>query len=143
MGYDFTFNGVSNVKGPNYTGYQAHVVAKQDGEVVANLEAEKRIYTVQRNVMTEAGIDSNIHRDLFVALGEQLDDGDWALRIYVKPFVNWIWAGAFIMGFGGILSISDKRYRMQKLASKKVVKQKAKVNAPEGPVSQDAVESQS
>ena len=80
MGYDFTFNGVSNVKGPNYTGYQAHVVAKQDGEVVANLEAEKRIYTVQRNVMTEAGIDSNIHRDLFVALGEQLDDGDWALN---------------------------------------------------------------
>ena len=143
MGYDFTFNGVSNVKGPNYTGYQAHVVAKQDGEVVANLEAEKRIYTVQRNVMTEAGIDSNIHRDLFVALGEQLDDGDWALRIYVKPFVNWIWAGAFIMGFGGILSISDKRYRMQKLASKKVVKHKAKVNAPDAPASQDAVESQS
>ena len=142
MGYDFTFNGVSNVKGPNYTGYQAHVVAKQDGEVVANLEAEKRIYTVQRNVMTEAGIDSNIHRDLFVALGEQLDDGDWALRIYVKPFVNWIWAGAFIMGFGGILSISDKRYRMQAMASKKAVKNKAKMNSVEASASQDAVESQ-
>jgi cytochrome c-type biogenesis protein CcmF len=142
MGYDFTFNGVSNIQGPNYTGYQAHVVAKQGGEVVADLEAEKRIYTVQRNVMTEAGIDSNFHRDLFVALGEQLDDGDWALRIYVKPFVNWIWAGAFIMGFGGILSISDKRYRMQKLATKKVVKNKETLNSVGAPASQDAVESQ-
>jgi cytochrome c-type biogenesis protein CcmF len=129
MGYDFTFNGVSNLQGPNYTGYQAHVVASQNGHVVANLEAEKRIYTVQRNTMTEAGIDSAINRDLFVALGEQLEDGDWALRIYVKPFVNWIWVGAFIMAFGGILSISDKRYRMQKLVKKKSLASTAQVNS--------------
>lgn len=66
--------------------------------------------------MTEAGIDSGLTRDLFVALGEQLNSGAWALRIYVKPFVNWIWAGALFMALGGIFSISDKRYRMAKAA---------------------------
>jgi cytochrome c-type biogenesis protein CcmF len=80
------------------------------------LNAEKRYYPVQGSSMTEAGIDTGISRDLFVALGEQLKNGDWSLRIYVKPFVSWIWAGAFIMAFGGILSISDRRYRMAKIA---------------------------
>jgi cytochrome c-type biogenesis protein CcmF len=75
--------------------------------------------------MTEAGIDSGFTRDLFVALGEQLKNGDWSLRIYVKPFINWIWLGTFIMAFGGILSISDKRYR--------VVKATIKPNAAKSP----------
>lgn len=119
MGYEFVFNGVSNIRGANYTGYSADVQVFVDGQTVARLDAQKRIYTVQQNTMTEAGIDSTISRDLFVALGEQLDNGDWALRIYVKPFVTWIWAGAFILGFAGLLSISDKRYRMQKLVAKK------------------------
>ena len=68
--------------------------------------------------MTEAGIDSGLTRDLFVALGEQLNNGDWSLRIYVKPFINWIWLGTFIMAFGGVLSISDKRYRTAKNVEK-------------------------
>uniref|UniRef100_UPI0030F41461 cytochrome c-type biogenesis CcmF C-terminal domain-containing protein n=1 Tax=Paraglaciecola sp. TaxID=1920173 RepID=UPI0030F41461 len=92
-------------------------VFKQDS-FITQLVAEKRFYPVQRNSMTEAGIDSGITRDLFVAIGEQLENGDWAIRIYVKPFINWIWAGAFIMALGGILSISDRRYRMAKLAKK-------------------------
>jgi cytochrome c-type biogenesis protein CcmF len=74
-------------------------------------------------VMTEAGIDSGLTRDLFVALGERLDNGDWSLRIYVKPFVNWIWLGSFIMAFGGVLSISDRRYRMGRIREKPKAKQ--------------------
>ncbi|MFT2091675.1 heme lyase CcmF/NrfE family subunit [Paraglaciecola sp. 2405UD69-4] len=117
QGYEFVFKGISQLQGPNYSGDVAHVDVYQGSELVSTLEAEKRFYPVQRNVMTEAGIDSGFSRDLFVALGEQLKNGDWSLRIYVKPFINWIWAGAFIMALGGVFSISDKRYRMAKLAS--------------------------
>jgi len=118
QGYRFVFDRVSQIQGPNYSADRGHIVVWQDAKQVADLEAEKRFYPVQRNSMTEAGIDSGITRDLFVALGEPLENGDWALRIYVKPFVNWIWLGALIMAFGGVLSISDRRYRMAKLASK-------------------------
>jgi cytochrome c-type biogenesis protein CcmF len=118
QGYRFVFDRVSQIQGPNYSADRGHIVVWQGAKQVADLEAEKRFYPVQRNSMTEAGIDSGITRDLFVALGEPLENGDWALRIYVKPFVNWIWLGALIMAFGGVLSISDRRYRMAKLASK-------------------------
>ena len=118
QGYEFVFKGVSEFTGPNYTSDVGHLDVFQNGQKVASLAAEKRFYPVQRNVMTEAGIDSGLTRDLFVALGEQLKNGDWSLRIYVKPFINWIWLGAFIMAFGGVLSISDKRYRMTKLGTK-------------------------
>jgi cytochrome c-type biogenesis protein CcmF len=70
--------------------------------------------------MTEAAIHSTVSRDLFIAMGEPLDDGAWAVRIYIKPFVVWLWAGAVVMAIGGIFSISDKRYRMAKV--KKVSK---------------------
>ncbi|WP_299074191.1 heme lyase CcmF/NrfE family subunit [uncultured Paraglaciecola sp.] len=118
QGYEFVFKDVSQSKGPNYTADIGHVDVYQDGQKVASLAAEKRFYPVQRNVMTEAGIDSGFSRDLFVALGEQLKNGDWSIRIYVKPFINWIWLGAFIMAFGGVLSISDKRYRSAKRVKK-------------------------
>ena len=84
----------------------------RNGEFVTELLAEKRFYPVQRNVMTEAGIDSNLLRDLFVALGDEFTDGSWGLRVYVKPFVLWIWLGAAIMALGALLSIMDKRYRL-------------------------------
>jgi cytochrome c-type biogenesis protein CcmF len=118
QGYEFVFKGISEFAGPNYTADIGHLDVNQNGRKVATLAAEKRFYPVQRNVMTEAGIDSGFTRDLFVALGEQLKNGDWSLRIYVKPFINWIWLGTFIMAFGGILSISDKRYRMAKITVK-------------------------
>lgn len=118
QGYEFVFKGISEFAGPNYTADIGHLDVNQNGRKVASLAAEKRFYPVQRNVMTEAGIDSGFTRDLFVALGEQLKNGDWSLRIYVKPFINWIWLGTFIMAFGGILSISDKRYRMAKITVK-------------------------
>jgi cytochrome c-type biogenesis protein CcmF len=119
QGYEFVFKGVKPLKGPNYEGHVGTVDVYQNGEQVAALEAEKRFYPVQRSSMTEAGIDTGLTRDLFVALGEQLHNGEWALRVYVKPFIDWIWGGAFIMAFGGVLSISDRRYRMTKLAAKR------------------------
>ena len=118
QGYEFVFKDVSQYTGPNYTADVGHVDVFRHGKQVASLAAEKRFYQVQRNVMTEAGIDSGLTRDLFVALGEQLKNGDWSLRIYVKPFINWIWLGAFIMALGGVLSISDKRYRTAKVSKK-------------------------
>lgn len=118
QGYEFVFKNVSEYTGPNYTADVGHVEVYQNSKKVATLAAEKRFYPVQRNVMTEAGIDSGLTRDLFVALGEQLKNGDWSLRIYVKPFINWIWLGAFIMALGGVLSISDRRYRMAKIVEK-------------------------
>ncbi|MCY7294400.1 heme lyase CcmF/NrfE family subunit [Alteromonas sp. a30] len=118
-GYNFTFKGIVSIEGQNYSGHAGIVDIHKDGDFVSSLRAEKRFYSVQRSTMTEAGIDSNLSRDLFVALGEQLKDGSWALRLYVKPLVTWIWIGAFIMAFGAFLSMADKRYRLSKFATRK------------------------
>jgi cytochrome c-type biogenesis protein CcmF len=124
---------VESLNGPNYGGHVGLVSVFKQSEPVTQLRAEKRFYPVQRSVMTEAGIDSGLTRDLFVALGEQLNNGAWSLRIYVKPFVNWIWIGAFIMAMGGFLAMSDKRYRLAKLAKKSPSKNRmAQVNQSGG-----------
>ena len=81
------------------------------GREVATLHPEKRLYDVQGMATTEAAIDRGPLRDLYVALGDRQGDG-WALRTYVKPFANWIWAGALIMAGGGIVSLTDRRYRL-------------------------------
>ncbi len=120
-GYTFKFNELKDYQGPNYTADVGVFDVYVDGEKLVHLEPEKRMYTVQRMPMTEAGIHSTMFRDLFIAMGEPLDDGAWAVRIYIKPFVTWIWAGAVIMALGGICSVSDRRYRMAKLASAKRV----------------------
>ena len=113
-GYDFTFTDVKAIQGPNYTADMGVFDVNKDDEFIVHLEPEKRIYTVQRMPMTEAAVHSTVSRDLFIAMGEPLDDGAWAVRIYIKPFIVWIWAGAVVMAIGGIFSISDKRYRMTK-----------------------------
>ena len=128
-GYDFTFQGVQELRGPNYLSDVGYVEVSKHGQKVTTLAAEKRFYFGQANTMTEAGIDSGITRDLFVALGEQLDNGDWSLRLYYKPFVNWIWAGAFIMAFGGLFSMCDKRYRLAKVARAKKIMSKLKAGS--------------
>ena len=114
-GYDFKFTGSKQMTGPNYQGYRGHVIVSKDGQVIADMEPEKRVYNVRRNPMTEAAIDAGFTRDLFVAMGEPRGkQGGWALRIYHKPFIRWIWLGALIMAFGGLLSATDKRYRKAK-----------------------------
>jgi len=91
----------------------------KNGKLVSHLEPEKRFYSVQQMSMTEAGIHTTLTRDLFVAMGEPLDGDSWSVRMYYKPFVVWIWGGTFIMCIGGIFSISDKRYRIKKIAKVK------------------------
>lgn len=111
-GYDFNFKGAVHLQGPNYEGDRGEVVITRNGEPVTVLYPEKRNY-LSGMPMTEAGIDASLSRDLFVALGEPLgSEGAWSLRLYHKPYVRWIWLGALIMSFGGILSAFDKRYRV-------------------------------
>ncbi len=110
-GHVFEFHGVEVTKGPNYTAYRGDLTASKDGELVARMHPEKRIYLVQTMPMTEAAIDPGLTRDLFVALGEDLGKGAWSLRIYHKPFVRWLWLGGLIMAIGGGLAATDRRYR--------------------------------
>lgn len=119
-GFDFLFHGVKNVPGINFDANQGHVSVTRNGEAVAELFPQKRVYRAQGMPMTEAGIDAGLTRDLFVALGEKLGtDGSWALRIYYKPFVRWIWLGGVIMALGGFLAVTDKRYRKDAVKSRK------------------------
>ena len=110
-GYSFRFDGVKEVAGPNYAAVRGAVAVQRDGEPVAMLAPEKRIYRVQRNPTTEAAINPGISRDLYVSLGEAVGDNAWTIRIHVKPFVRWIWFGCLMMAFGGLLAASDRRYR--------------------------------
>ena len=115
--YLFVFDGIEEVEGPNYAATRGLVAVSKGGKAVAFLTPEKRHYHVRRDVMTEAAIDAGFSRDLYVALGESLGDGSWAIRIYFKPFMRWVWGGAMIMALGGFIALSDRRYRI-KLTSK-------------------------
>lgn len=110
-GYQFVFEGISQRQGPNYVADRGNVRVIRDGREVAMLHPEKRVYPVQKTSTTEAGIQGGFTRDLFVALGEPLGDGAWAVRVQVKPFVRWIWLGALLMALGGLLAAADRRYR--------------------------------
>ncbi|MFW5450766.1 MAG: heme lyase CcmF/NrfE family subunit [Methylophagaceae bacterium] len=118
--YQFRLIGVKEIRRDNYIAYQGIVEASQDGQHVALMHPEKRTYGQSSMPMTEAAIDAGLFRDLFVALGEPLGQGSWSLRIYHKPFVRWIWMGALIMAFGGLLAAADKRYRRLRKTKVKV-----------------------
>ncbi len=109
--YTFRLDGIRDVEGPNYVAARGTVSVLKDGQVVKTLFPEKRLYKVQEMPMTEAAIDSGFARDLYVSLGENLGGRAWAVRIYHKPFVSWIWWGCLIMAFGGLVAASDRRYR--------------------------------
>ncbi|MBS6033637.1 MULTISPECIES: heme lyase CcmF/NrfE family subunit [Pantoea] len=112
--YHFVFRGVQNLQGPNYSGGSGVIDVTRNGKPEATLQAEKRFYTAARTMMTEAAIDGGFSRDLYAALGEELDDGGWAVRIYYKPFVRWIWFGGLLMALGGLFCLCDPRYRARK-----------------------------
>ncbi len=119
--YRFVFREVRELAGPNYRGAVAVIDVTRQGKHEATLRAEKRYYSVTRAVMTEAAIDSGFTRDLYAALGEELDDGAWAVRIYYKPFVRWIWYGGLFMAAGGIFCLFDPRYRSRKKSRRESV----------------------
>jgi cytochrome c-type biogenesis protein CcmF len=116
---DYTFEFVSTrpVQGPNYRAIEAEVRVLHGKRVVTVLYPQKRVYNVQQSPMTEAGIEVAWNRDLFVAMGEDLGDGVWSLRLQYKPMVRFIWFGALVMALGGLVAVTDRRYRLQRTAA--------------------------
>ncbi len=116
QGYDFEVKDFHEVRGSNFDGMQAQVEVTKEGRAVTTLYPEKRTYIISGMPMTEAAIDASLMRDVYVALGEPIaeDSNKWAVRIYVKPLVRWIWLWAIIMALGGLLSMLDSRYRFKK-----------------------------
>ena len=114
-GYTFRFLGVKQVQGPNYMAMRGEVELIEDGQRQRLLHPEKRNYFSSAMPMTEAAIDTDLVRDVYVSLGEPIDrdqpEGEWAVRVYYKPFVVWIWGGCVIMSLGGLIAMLDRRYR--------------------------------
>ncbi|TNF87210.1 MAG: heme lyase CcmF/NrfE family subunit [Gammaproteobacteria bacterium] len=108
------FVGVGRANGPNFLSDQGEFVIEEDGRRYT-LRPEKRNYLARQSVMTEAAIDPGLFRDVYISLGEPLEEGAWAVRVQVKPFVRWIWLGSLLMAFGGILAVLDSRYRRLKI----------------------------
>jgi cytochrome c-type biogenesis protein CcmF len=120
-GYQFRLEGLKNVQGPNYEATRGIVSVTKNERPVTTLYPEKRLFTVQQMPMTEAAIDTGLTRDLYVSLGEALPDGAWVVRVYHKPFVDWIWGGAFLMALGGVIAVTDRRYRLARREGRSLV----------------------
>ena len=110
-GYAFRFDGLEEIAGANYEAVRGTFTVSRGDREIAKMIPEKRVYRVQTSAMTEAGIDVGWTRDLFVALGEPLGDGSWSVRIQYKPMIRFIWLGALVMALGGLVAVSDRRYR--------------------------------
>ncbi|EXI62370.1 heme lyase subunit CcmF [Mannheimia granulomatis] len=113
LDYQVEFKGLRITDGANYQGGTAELEITHNGKYEATLNAEKRFYNVSKMGMTEAAIDWGFTRDLYAALGEKLEDNSWAVRLYYKPFIRWIWIGGLFMALGGLLCMLDKRYRLR------------------------------
>jgi cytochrome c-type biogenesis protein CcmF len=122
-GYEFRFDGIKQTVGPNWHAEQATVEVSRDGKPFATMHPQKRTYPHDQ-VQTESAVDAGITRDLYVALGEPMDAGDlqgaWALRLYYKPFVRWIWGGGVLMMLGGFVAAGDRRFRVKHSAGETV-----------------------
>jgi cytochrome c-type biogenesis protein CcmF len=117
-GYTFRFDSIGEYDGPNYLGLRATVQVTKDGRAVATMQPEKRLYKAQGMPMTEAAIDTGLTRDLYVSIGEAVGDDAFAVRLQVKPFIDWIWGGTLLMALGGLLAATDRRYRLARQAKK-------------------------
>lgn len=110
-GLQFELRELRDVAGPNYSAIEGVIEVREDGQYIATVRPQKRQYLVQKSWMTEAGIHPTWNKDLFVALGDQLGGGAWSVRIQYKPMIRFIWIGAFVMAMGGLVSVTDRRYR--------------------------------
>jgi cytochrome c-type biogenesis protein CcmF len=115
-GYTFRFDSIGEYDGPNYLGLRATVQVTRNGRDVATMLPEKRLYKAQGMPMTEAAIDTGLTRDLYVSIGEAVGEDAFAVRLQVKPFIDWIWGGALLMAIGGLLAATDRRYRLARQA---------------------------
>jgi cytochrome c-type biogenesis protein CcmF len=111
-GYEIVFRTVRSVDGPNFTAEEGEFELRKSGETVSVVTSQQRLYRVQQSPMTEAAIDTRIGRDVFIALGEPLGDNAWSVRIQVKPLIRFLWLGSLLMALGGLLAITDRRYRL-------------------------------
>jgi cytochrome c-type biogenesis protein CcmF len=111
--YQYRFDGVKTIRGANYSGHAGVVTVLKNDKQVTVLHAEKRRYDIGMQFMTEAAVDAGFTRDLYLALGEQLSQGAWSLRIYHKPYVRWMWLGGILISLAGFLVLGDKRYRQK------------------------------
>ena len=118
-GYTFRLDTIRPVEGPNYSSVRATLTVTRAGDTVATLYPERRIYKVSRMPMTEVAIDRGLDRDLYVALGEPVSSTAWSVRLHHKPLVNWIWIGCLLMALGGLLAVTDRRYRSRRRAAGK------------------------
>lgn len=109
--YEFEFKGTHHVEGPNYTADTGIIDVYRGGEFVTQMQPQKRLYQARQQMMTEASLHPGFTRDLYISMGEPLENGAWGIRIYIKSFVRWIWLGAILMTVGGLLAAWDKRYR--------------------------------
>ena len=112
-GYRFQFDGIQEVMGPNFKAEEGQITVYKADKQVYLLQPQKRVYLARRQSMTEAAIQTGFTRDLYVALGEPLGDGAWAVRVHYKAFVIWIWMGGLLMALGGFLAVTDRRYRIK------------------------------
>ncbi|KGI77548.1 heme lyase CcmF/NrfE family subunit [Oleiagrimonas soli] len=113
--YGFRFEGVTHTTGPNWKADQGAVQVLKNGHPLTVLHPQKRTYE-RGQVQTESAVEAGPMRDLYVALGEPLDNGAWAMRIYVKPFVRWLWGGGILMMIGGFIAAADRRFRLRREA---------------------------
>ena len=111
-GFTLRFDGTTDTRGPNYRAARGAFDVSRNGQHVTTQFPEKRVYDASGMPMTEAAIESMLTGDLYVSLGEPVDGGAWSVRVYHKPFVTWIWAGCLMMALGGLLALSDRRYRI-------------------------------
>ncbi len=117
--YTIRFDDVRAIDGPNFTATQGAFSVWNQGRQITKMFPQKRMYPVSRMPTTEAAIDSGLTGDIYVVIGDEQDGGGWAVRSYIKPFAGWIWLGAIIMGLGGVLSLSDRRYRVAAVARRR------------------------
>ena len=110
--YEITLEDVSREQGPNYISTKGRMRVKRDGKLVTTLTPEKRVYPVQSMPTTEAAIYNGFFRDIYLVIGDAQQSGGWAVRTYIKPFASWIWMGCAIMSLGGLISLTDRRYRV-------------------------------
>jgi cytochrome c-type biogenesis protein CcmF len=115
--YEFQLVDVKHQSGPNYEADVGTVIVEADGRPIAALRPEKRLNRVQQNVMTEAAVDASLLRDVYVALGDGFDNGDWGLRLYYRPMMRLVWLGGVLAFLGGLLALSDRRYRLAQAAA--------------------------
>lgn len=113
QGYEFYLHELESIKGQNYDGVQATISIKKSGALVGTLYPQKRNYVISMMPMTEVGLKAGLWQDIYIALGDPIDEDAWAVRVYVKPMVRFMWLGALVMALGALIAMSDRRYRIK------------------------------